>query len=113
MKVAIVGSRGFDNYEQMKQVLSAFKITLIISGGAIGADKLAERYAKEHSIPTMIHLPDWKQHGPQAGFIRNTDIINDAELVIAFWDMESKGTLDSIKKAEASNKSLLVINTNK
>ena len=44
-----------------------------------------------------------------AGFMRNTDIINEAELVVAFWDGQSKGTKDSIDKAEKQNKRVLTI----
>lgn len=111
MKVAVIGSRGFTDYEEMKRILSSIKITLLISGGAIGADKLGERYAKENNIETKIYLPDWNKHGKCAGFLRNTQIIEDAELVIAFWNGNSKGTLDSIKKAEKLNKKTLIINT--
>ena len=112
MKVAVIGSRGFDNYETVKNILSKFKITLLVSGGAIGADTLGERYAKENNIETKIFLPDWKKHGKIAGFLRNTDIIENADLVIAFWDQKSKGTKDSIDKANKLNKEILIINTN-
>ena len=57
---------------------------IIISGGAIGSDKMAERYAKIHNIPVLILVPDWKKHGKKAGILRNTDIINESTHVIAF-----------------------------
>lgn len=109
MKVAVIGSRTFTDYEEMKRTLSAIKITEIISGGADGADKLAEQYATENNIPTKIFLPDWEKNKRAAGFIRNTDIVNEAELIVAFWDGQSKGTLDSIQKAEKQNKKVLTI----
>ena len=112
MKVAVIGSRGFNKYDLLKSTLSTIDISLIISGGAIGADTLAEVYAKEKGIETKIFLPDWKKHGKKAGFLRNTDIINESELVIAFWDGTSKGTKDSINKAEKLNKRVLTINYN-
>lgn len=109
MRVAVIGSRTFSDYNLMKEALSEIFITQIVSGGANGADKLAERYAKENDIPTKIYLPDWNKHGISAGFIRNTDIINDAEYVVAFWNGKSKGTLDSINKAKAANKEVIII----
>jgi hypothetical protein len=109
MRVAVIGSRTFTDYEAVKRTLSAIKITEIISGGAKGADKLGEQYAKENDIPTKIFIPDWDKNGKAAGFMRNTDIVNEAELVIAFWDGQSKGTLDSIQKAEKQNKKVLTI----
>lgn len=111
MKIAVIGSRGFNDYDKLKSILSEFKITLLISGGARGADSLGERYAKENDIETKIYLPDWDKHGKSAGFKRNTDIINEAELIIAFWDQESRGTKDSIDKAYKQNKQVLIINT--
>lgn len=113
MKVAVIGSRDFNDYEEVKRVLSKINITEIISGGARGADTLGEQYAKENNIPTKIFLPDWNTHGKSAGFIRNTDIVNEAELVVAFWDYSSKGTKDSIDKTFKLQKNLLIININK
>jgi hypothetical protein len=111
MIVAVIGSRGFNDYEEVKRTLSQIEITLLVSGGAIGADSLGEQYAKENNIETKIFLPDWNKHGKSAGFIRNTDIINEAELVVAFWDGNSRGTLDSINKAKAQNKKVVIINS--
>lgn len=113
MKVAVIGSRDFNDYEEVKQTLSTINITLLVSGGAKGADTLGERYAKEHNIETKIFLPDWEKHDKKAGFLRNTDIINEAELIIAFWDGQSKGTKDSIEKAFKSEKKLLIITKTK
>lgn len=112
MKVAVIGSRSFNNYDKVIQTLSKIKITEIVSGGAIGADKLGERYAIENGIPTKIFLPEWEKYGKSAGFKRNTQIIEEAEFIVAFWDMESKGTKDSIQKAEKQGKKVLIINTN-
>lgn len=109
MKVAVIGSRSFNDYEEVKRTLSAINITLLVSGGAKGADTLGEQYAKENNIPTKIFYPDWEKHGKAAGMIRNTDIINEAELVVAFWDQKSNGTRDSIQKAEKAGKKILII----
>lgn len=110
MKVSVIGSRSFTNYELLTSILDRIDITLLISGGANGADKLGERYANERGIPTKIFYPDWEKHGRKAGFIRNSDIINESEYVVAFWDGQSLGTKDSIRKAEKENKKILIIN---
>jgi hypothetical protein len=112
MKVAVIGSRGFDDYELVKTALSPLTIILLVSGGAKGADSLGERYAKENNIETLIFKPDWEKHGKAAGMIRNTDIVNNADTIIAFWDGESKGTKDSITKAEKLGKNTIIIKTN-
>jgi len=110
MKVAVIGSRTFNDYEEVKRTLSLINITELISGGAKGADSLGERYADENNIQKKIFLPDWERFGKAAGMIRNTDIIENAEFIIAFWNGTSKGTLDSMNKATKLNKKILIIN---
>jgi len=43
----------------------------LVSGGAKGADTLAERFAKELGIDCEVFLADWNKHGKAAGFIHN------------------------------------------
>ena len=108
MIAAVVGSRNFTNYDQLSEELSKYNIHEIVSGGAIGADSLAERYALEWEIPIRIFKPDWST-GRGAGLARNTDIINAADIIIAFWDGISTGTKDSINKAKKAGKQLIII----
>jgi hypothetical protein len=111
MKIAIIGSRGFNDYHRLNDVLNPVKskISLIVSGGARGADSLAEKFAKENNIPTQIFLPDWDKHEKKAGFLRNVDIILAADVVIAFWDGQSKGTYNGIELAKKHNKPFKII----
>jgi len=109
MKIAVVGSRNFHDYDLLKKTLAEYETTSIVSGGANGADSLGERYADEHNIPTMIFKPDWKRFGRGAGRIRNNTIVENADLVIAFWDGLSKGTQMSIEIAKKLNKPLRIV----
>ena len=110
-KVAIVGSRKFTNYTLMKKVLDPVrdKIALIISGGADGADTLAQQYAKENGIPIHIYYPNWKRFGKSAGLKRNVIIANLAEKMIAFPTTESKGTWHVINKMKQFNKPVAIV----
>ena len=109
MKVGIVGSRNFNDYDYLVQILSQIDATTIVSGGANGADALGERYARELNIPTIIHKPEWDLYGRAAGMIRNKLIIDDSELVVAFWDDKSPGTKNSIDRATKDMKKLLIV----
>lgn len=102
MKVGVVGSRSFKDYELLKQTLDSFpfEITQIISGGASGADTLAEWYAFEKKIPLKVFRPDWKKFGKRAGFLRNSDIVNNSTHIIGFHNGTSRGTMDTIQKAK-------------
>ncbi|MEK6829884.1 MAG: DUF2493 domain-containing protein [Nanoarchaeota archaeon] len=109
MKVAVIGSRSFNDYERLKQTLSLFPISVVVSGGAKGADKLGERYADENNIKKEIYIPQWDLFGKKAGFMRNEDIIKNSDIVIAFWDSRSKGTRDSIGKANQMKKTTMIV----
>lgn len=113
MKVAVVGGRNFSDFELLNQVLSKINsnktITLIVSGGAKGADSFANAWAEAMKIPTMIFLPDWDKFGKSAGYKRNHQIIMEAECCVAFWDGESKGTKSSIDLAKSKNMPLKII----
>lgn len=115
--LAIVGSRSFSDYDRLKREIDAFypdsDISEIVSGGAQGADRLAERYAREHSIKMIILKPMWRNekgvYNARAGLDRNKDIVNRADHVVAFWNGSSTGTLDSINYAKRKQKRCNVI----
>jgi len=119
LHVAVVGSRTFRDYRLLCDTLDALRdeygrapgnpVTIrLVSGGAQGADKLGERYAAENDLQIEVFKPEWRdargKYKPNAGFERNTDIVNKADIVVAFWDFKSHGTRDSIAKAEALGK---------
>ncbi len=112
MKLAIIGSRGFNDYDLLKTMIDLTDVDLIVSGGAKGADSLANILAEENQIPIKVFLPEWKKYGYRAGFIRNSYIIEEADKVIAFWDGQSKGTLDSINKAKILGKPITIVSYN-
>lgn len=115
MKIAIVGGRDFNNYELVKNTLVKFineneNIQALISGGAKGADSLAERLAVDLNIPIHIYKPDFKRFGRGATIVRNSEIVENSDVIFAFWDGKSKGTHDTIKKAQKSQKTVIIVN---
>jgi len=110
MKVAIVGSRSFNDYGTLKAVIEmtcqtyGIEIDTIVSGGARGTDRLGEMFAKEKGYETLIFPADWDKYGKRAGFIRNVEIIDNCDACIAFWDGESHGTKHDIELCQEKNK---------
>lgn len=106
MKVAVVGSRTITDYSVVREILGNYTITQIVSGGAKGIDSLAEQFSATVMLPNApkVFLPDWQTHGKGAGFIRNKEIVNYADTVIAIWDGVSKGTKHSIDYARKQGK---------
>lgn len=127
MKLAIIGCRYFNgevysDYDFVKlkidEVITSYKhfglkVEMIVSGGAIGADTLGERYADENNISKMILKPDWDKNGKRAGFLRNSDIVENCDVLLAFWDYKTKGTQDTIKKIQKTAKPYYIFNIEK
>ena len=98
-RVIIAGGRDFNDYALLKakcdNILAEKTAThriVIVSGAARGADSLGERYAREHGYTLDSHPADWNTHGKAAGPIRNAQMANSADALIAFWDGKSRGT---------------------
>lgn len=106
MKIAVIGSRTFSDYEYLKDTLRCIHITQIVSGGDLGADKLAEQYAKEKNIQVSV-IPH-TDNPETTGAHRTYAIINQAQLVIAFWDGKSPGTADLLKYAQQKGKKTVI-----
>jgi hypothetical protein len=107
--IAVIGSRTFNDYSVLKSILDEEEPDLIVSGGAKGADLLAKRYSVENNIPIKEFLPDYKSYGKAAPIIRNKEIVNASDKVIAFWDGSSKGTQFTINYAEKYGKPFRII----
>lgn len=110
MKIAIVGSRGLNGD------ISSFipkEANEIISGGAIGIDKCAEEYAKDNNIKMTVIRPNYKEFGKRAPLIRNLEIIDRADLVLAFWDGKSRGTKFVIEKCRERGKTVRIFTDRK
>ena len=112
-RVIIAGSRGFDDYAVLQTVcdnfLSPKKQThniVIVSGTAKGADSLGEQYARERGYTVERFPVDWQQYSKAAGPIRNRQMTDNADALIAFWDGQSKGTQNMI--IEGKKKGLVV-----
>ena len=109
-KVIIAGGRDFSDYallcEKCDCILSQKRKShsvVIVSGTARGADSLGERYANERGYPIQRFRPDWKAAGRAAGFVRNAQMADAADALIAFWDGQSKGTENMIGIARKRN----------
>lgn len=98
MRVAIIGSRTItrDAYPILEQFMPK-GTSEIISGGADGADQLAEEYARRNHLPIKIFRPDYERYHKTASLQRNLSIIRYSDLVLALWDGTSRGTAHVIQ----------------
>lgn len=103
MRVIVCGGRTYSDRETFAMALDAFHrdrpFTLVLHGGANGADSLAHQWAANRKIPTTIFPADWKTYGKSAGPIRNQKMADHgADLCIAFHG--GAGTADMVKRAK-------------
>ena len=107
MKIAIIGTRTIfvDNIADYLDN----DCDEIVSGGAKGIDTQAANLAKEKGIALTEFLPNYKRYGRAAPLIRNKEIVDYADKVLAFWDGKSKGTANTIDIFKKLNKKVTVI----
>lgn len=113
IRLLISGSKSFVNKEKIYQILNMFREIdniHIITGGSKGTEEIAEEFADEYQLELTSIKPDWEENGNFAGYIRNEDLINlEPDFLVTFWDGDSPGTKDLIKKAKDMKIKTLII----
>lgn len=110
MKVAIVGSRDIGDLTLEKMLSEIPKeATAIVSGGAFGVDSMARDASKILGLPLIEFFPNYPLFGRKAPLVRNSQIVNEADMVIAFWDYKSNGTRDALIKALKKEKKIKIV----
>lgn len=109
MRILVCGGRDYNDAEAVNEALDAVHrkrgITLIIEGGATGADTLARQWAKQNGVQfetEKVTKEEWRRYGRAAGPMRNTRMLKkwDPEGVVAFPG--GTGTADMIRQAQAA-----------
>lgn len=121
LRVLIVGSRDFNDYVLLETRVDDYLKDkydyniVIVSGGARGADTLAEKYAKTKHYDLKVFPAQWNKYGKMAGYIRNEEMhkyIAEIEnrCCIAFWDGASRGTQHNFPLATKYNTEIVIVN---
>ena len=107
MKLLVAGSRSISNFDLSPYISN--NVDVIISGGAMGIDTLAEQYADLHRLSKYIIRPRYDLYGRAAPLWRNEQMIDIADAVLVIWAGYSRGTQYTIKYAKKVNKPLTVV----
>lgn len=114
MRVLVCGGRDFADVHLFKAAMDALHartpITLIIQGGAQGADKMGGYWATKNAVPCRVFEADWDKHGKGAGHIRNQQMLDEGhpDLVVAFPG--GRGTANMIERARKAGVAVNEIN---
>lgn len=114
-KTIIAGSRGIEDPVVVASAvwLSGFEIAEVVSGGCRGVDRMGEQFAEAAGVPVKRFPADWEAHGKAAGPLRNQEMADYADALIAIWDGESRGTKDMIDRATKSGLAIFVYRTDR
>jgi len=119
MKLIIAGSRNYEESGEYSSVIfngliagivQYYGVTEIISGLAKGPDSMGKAYGIEHGIKVVEFPAEWDLLGKKAGMVRNHQMGDYADILVAFWDGESKGTKDMIDYMSKLKKQVIVEN---
>lgn len=107
--VAIVGSRDYPDWAHVAMAVDSLApSTIVVSGAARGVDTVAANRARSRGLEVVEFPADWRSFGNAAGMIRNRQIVERCDWLIAFWYRQSKGTANSIDLARAMGKPALI-----
>ena len=132
MKVAIVGSRRYENKRKIKEFIFKLKNqygdkTIIVSGGCkTGADKYAKKYALELGLQYEEYPPFHEVHNlyctmPKSRydkpfsmknfFARNKILAGTSDIIVGFIPegVEAKGTMNVLEYAKKFDKKRIII----
>lgn len=111
-RVIIAGGRDFDDFrflcKKCMAKLQNKQDVIIVSGTANGADKLGEKFANFMGYEIKQFPANWDEFGKRAGYLRNKEMAEYADALIAFWDGKSKGTKHMIDLAKEKNLKVVV-----
>lgn len=127
MKIIIAGSRSITNYDIVEDTMKGLAFDempiTVVSGGADGVDTIGEQWANKYNNKLVKFDPtnasetmtsyDVNEYGKRAFLLRNTEMVEYADMLVAIWDGKSTGTRDTIDKALDNGLSVVVNNLNK
>lgn len=107
MMILVCGSRGYKGSVELRlselfdRGILGYENPSFVHGDCHGPDRMAATWATRAGFNVIPVPAEWDKHGKAAGFIRNQVMLDEYRpaLVVAFWDGESRGTLDMIRKA--------------
>jgi hypothetical protein len=110
VKVAIVGSRHFPELERVRDYVSSLPPgATVVTGGASGVDAAAGEAARSRQLGLIKLPPRFEESSdPAASVRRNQDLVDAAEVLVAFWDGHSAGTRKTVERALDSGREVHV-----
>jgi ribA/ribD-fused uncharacterized protein len=117
VRLIIAGGRDFTDEALVRERLMAMEElnlfptgVVLICGMAKGADALGLKVFTEAGLDVHAYHPDWEGLGKRAGFVRNAQMGDAADMALIFWDGHSRGTKHMIQYMEKLGKPVYLVN---
>ena len=109
VRAVVCGGRDFRDQELVDRTLDSLGITVLIEGGANGADALASAWAFRNRVPWARYKADWTLYGNAAGPVRNQQMLTEGkpDVVVAFPG--GSGTADMVRRARLAGVHVLEV----
>lgn len=103
MVILVCGGRNYSNFQRLGEELDYWlqkaDALEVITGGARGADSLAERWCTLMGVKCRVFPANWDEHGRGAGHIRNSKMLDEGKPDLVIACPGGKGTADMVAKA--------------
>ena len=113
-RVIVACGQDFQDYPRLQRTMdrllaNVHEEIMIVSGQQCGLSSPAEQYAKErrHSVRVVPSLHD--KYGPAADYVRNLEMVDCADALIAFWDSQNECVKHMIEMAQNKKLNIRVI----
>jgi len=116
MKLSVLGSRSINDWKLVNSLLRKEVVegTVVLGGSAKGVDTLVKEWCLENEVDFIEFLPYHMidknvDFTTKYFFLRNKQLVDNADKVLAIWDEETKDTEYAIKYAQKKNIPVLVV----
>ena len=110
MRVAIVGSRHFPDLSRVETYVESLPAgTRLVTGSASGVDAAATRIARRRGLAVQVIGAGFEEaRDPGVAAARNQRLVDQCDLLVAFWDGRSRGTRSTVERALDSGREVQV-----
>ncbi|NDB68395.1 MAG: DUF2493 domain-containing protein [Methylocystaceae bacterium] len=106
-RLLICGGRDFghtieeraDAFFFLDRLNARYKISVVIEGGAIGADAVGRSWAKERLIECISHFAAWDIYGHQVEPIHNQQLLDQTKPTLVVVFPGGSGTQDMLQRS--------------
>lgn len=96
-----MGSRHYSGLDRVEEYVDALPSgSRVVTGSASGVDAAATRAARRREIPVQTVAASFEEvKDPAQAEARNRKLIENCDVLVAFWDGVSRGTRMTVERA--------------